>query len=58
MRSVSAWCCHWLLFAALCSGRSSEWRVEVLEGGGEMDREERVEEAVEEVVLVTRGWER
>ena len=42
----------------MCSGRSSEWNVEVLEGGGEEDLEERGEEVVEDVLLVIRGWER
>ena len=42
----------------MCSGRLSEWNVEVLEEGGEEDLEERGEEFVEDVPLVIRGWER
>ena len=55
---VSVRCCCWLLYVALCSGRSSECRVEVLEEGGENNLEETADEDVEEFVLVTRGWER
>lgn len=54
---ASLWC-WWLGSVALCSGRSSEWNVEVLEGGGEEDLEKRGEEDVEDVPLVIRGWER
>ena len=54
---TSLWC-WWLESVALCSGRSSEWNVEVLEGGGEEDLEEGGEEVVEDVLLVIRGWER
>ena len=41
----------------MCSGSSSEWNVEVLEGGGEVDLEEGGEEIVEDVPLAVRGWE-
>ena len=53
---ASPWC-WWLGSVALCSGSSSEWNVEVLEGGGEVDLEEGGEEIVEDVPLVVRGWE-
>ena len=55
---VSGWWCCWLVYVALCSGRSSEERVEVLEGGGGEDLEEGGDDVVEEVALVRRGWER
>ena len=55
---VSVWCGCWLILVALCSGRSSDWKVEVLEAGGGEDLEEREDEDVEEGILVIRGWER
>ena len=55
---VSLWCCRWLLSVAMCSGKSSEGRVEVCDGGREKNLEDQEDEDVEDVVLVTTGCER